>query len=182
MGVLSVKLAVEAMSDQGAPSGSVEFGWRVHEALDSWTGKVDTKASIALAIESAVVGFVVTLSGKGERFAHFTRSGRIWYDFGLGFTLFAVAMSLAVVFPQLNRRTSRNNWRQNMIFFGHLRRWDPKDLAQALDEELHTEQQQLAQQLVEMSKVAWRKHAWLQWSLVSLVLGAACLIVAAMSA
>jgi hypothetical protein len=180
MGLLPLKLVVETVSSDQTPSDGLEFGWRVHGALDSWTGKVDTKASIALAIESAAFGFVVTLSRKGERFAHLAGSSRTWYDIGLGFVLFAVLMSLAVVLPQLNRRASRKNWRDNMIYFGHLRRWRPDDLARALlDERL--DEQQLARQLVAMSKIAWRKHAWLQWSLVSLVLGATCLIGVAIS-
>ena len=59
------------MSDppqSGAPGpGGDAFAWKVHEALDSWTGKVDTKASIALAIEAAIAGFVITLSTNGGR-------------------------------------------------------------------------------------------------------------------
>ncbi len=177
--MLPLKLVVEAMSGKDS-SGGLDFAWRVHGALDSWTGKVDTKASITVAIESAVFGFAVTLSRKGERFAHLTGASRTWYDIGLGLILFAVVMSLAVVFPQISRRASRTGWRDNMIFFGHLRRWNPEALARALREE-RLDEQQLARQLVQMSKIAWRKHAWLQWSIASLVLGAACLIGVAIS-
>jgi Family of unknown function (DUF5706) len=173
--VLSIKLALDTMSNGSKPRDGLDFAWRVHAALDSWTGKVDVKASIALAIESAVFGFVVTLSSKGERFAALAGSRLDWYRIGLGFLLFSVLASLAVVLPQLNRWKSRRDWRGNMIYFGHLRHWDAQKLAKALKQDLPYEEQ-LARQLVSMSKIAWRKHAWLQWSLISLVIGSACLI------
>lgn len=157
----------------------VDFGWRVHAALDSWTGKVDTKASIALAIESAVFGFVVTLTKRGEQFTSLHGSDLVVFRIGSGFLLVAIFLSLLVVAPQLNRRQAKQIWSSNMIYFGHLRHWDPKKLAQALD----TDQpygEQLARQLVTMAKIAWRKHALLQYSLACLVLGGGCLIVLAL--
>jgi len=48
-------------------------------------------------------------------------------------------------------------------------------LAQALSSGTLTTDQ-LARQLVEMSKIAWRKHAWLQWSLGFLLFGVALLV------
>lgn len=180
MGLLQVWLDLEAMSNRGTDQDGLEFAWRVHAALDSWTGKVDTKASIALAIESAVFGFVVTLSGKNGRLTSLNGSRLDWYRVGLGFLLFSILASLAVVLPQLNRWKSCRNWRGNMVYFGHLRHWDPKKLAKALVQDQPYEEQ-LARQLVAMSKIAWRKHSWLQWSLCSLVIGSACLLVTAVS-
>lgn len=156
----------------------VEFGWKVHAALDSWTGKVDTKASIALAIESAVFGFVVTLSKHGERLASLDGTRLTLYRVGIGLLLAALLFALMVVMPQLNRRQAKKNWQSNMIYFGHLRRWDPQKLAKALSRGQPYETQ-LANQLVSMSKIAWRKHARLQWSLSFFVGGAACLFLAA---
>ena len=68
MGPLQVDLALEAMSGP-APEPSLDFAWRVHAALDNWIGKVDAKASIVLALESAVFGFVVVLSQSDGQFA-----------------------------------------------------------------------------------------------------------------
>jgi hypothetical protein len=133
----------------------IEFGWRVHGALDAWTGKVDTKASIALALESAVFGFVVTLTERGKQFADLHGASQRWYYVGAALVLAAVLLSGLVVLPQLNRRKARREWKSGMIYFGHLRHWDPKELATALErEELYEEQ--LARQLVAMSKIAWR--------------------------
>lgn len=161
-----------------APShGGDDFAWKVHEALDSWTAKVDTKASIALAIEAAIAGFVITLSTNGGRLSGL-RGYRADLDH-LGLVLLAVSViaSLAVVMPQLSRRKAKRNWSTNMIYFGHLRRWDPDALATALSSELPTTTQ-LARQLVEMSKIAWHKHAWLQWSLASLFVASILLVIA----
>lgn len=154
--------------------GGLDFAWRVHGALDSWTGKVDTKASITLAIESAVLGFVLSLSKKGERLAGLHGAGDLAYHIGIGCLVAAVLAALLVVMPQLNRRDAKRDWRNGTIYFGHLRRWKPADLAK----ELKTSQvyeDQLAAQLVAMSKIAWKKHARLQWSVGFLMLGAACL-------
>lgn len=179
---VSVDLALEALTNRvtDPPASTsegkeaLEFAWRVHSALDSWTGKVDTKASIALAIESAIVGFVITLSDAGSRFGDLGGRALIAYCAGVGFLLFSVLMSLLVVLPQLNRRQSRRTWSENIIYFGHLRHWQPDDLAAALRAKQPSEDQ-LSRQLVAMARIAWRKHAWLQWSLVSLVAGSACL-------
>lgn len=153
-----------------------EFAWNVHDALDSWTGKVDTKASITLAIEAAIAGFVITLSANRGRLSGLHGYHADLEHVGLGFLGASVLASLFVVLPQLSRRKARKNWSTNMIYFGHLRRWDPNKLARALSSGEVPTTDQLARQLVQMSKIAWRKHAWLQWSLGFLLLGAALLV------
>jgi hypothetical protein len=169
--------SVTSTADDRDPRGGLDFGWRVHGALDSWTGKVDTKASITLAIESAVLGFVVTLSKDGERLARLTGASKTWYYAGLVALSAAVLSALRVVMPQLKRRRARREWRGNMIYFGHLRRWDSADLAVALRSK-QVYEAQLAKQLVVMADIAWKKHARLQWSIGFLVLGAGCFVLA----
>jgi hypothetical protein len=181
MDLLPLLVALEAMtgesSKSSADSDGIDFAWRVHEALDSWTGKVDTKASIALGIEIAVFGFVVTLSEKPNRLSALKGTDLTLLQAGLASVALSILLALAVVFPQIARLKSRRNWKSNMIFFGHLRRWQPAELAEALRQG-PPEEEQLARQLVEMSKVAWRKHAWLQWSVVSFIAGSTCLLLA----
>lgn len=167
------------MSDRNKSTTGTEFAWKVHTALDSWTGKVDTKASIALAIESAVFGFVVSLSKAGERFSSLKSTPKAWYDIGVVLLLGAIFWALLVVLPQLNRRQSRKNWRAGIIYFGHLRHWDPEDLEREL-KRAEAYESQLAAQLVAMSKIAWKKHARLQWSVLCFVLSAAALVLASL--
>ena len=176
--LLQVELDMGAVTQQSSNADGIDFAWRVHEALDSWTGKVDTKSSIALGIEIAVLGFVVTLTDKPGRFSALHGTDLNCFRIGLTLIVLSIFFSLAVVFPQLHRIKSRRNWKTNMIYFGHLRRWSPADLAKALVAG-PPEDEQLARQLVEMSKIAWRKHVWLQWSLISFAVGALCLLVAA---
>lgn len=162
----------------------VERGWRVHGALDSWTGKVDTKASIALAIEAAVLGFAISLSDKDRVYFDLTGCAAGWYYAGLGLTLVSTALALTVVVPQLRRWQSRRGsdaWKSNAIYFGHLRHWEPKALVTHL-RSARLESEELAQQLVTMSQIAWRKHSLLQVSLVALALGVVCFLIAAVAA
>jgi hypothetical protein len=113
-------------------AGGPEHAWRVHGALDSWTGKVDSKASTVLAIESAVLAFVITLTEPGKAFHDLHGAERVCHRAGLVLLIAAVALALAVVVPQLNRRASRRDWHTNTIYFGHLRHWDPDALADTL--------------------------------------------------
>ncbi|MFD6548016.1 hypothetical protein, partial [Bacillus cereus] len=64
----------------------IETAWKIHAALVDWTGKVDTKASFALTIESALLGGVVALSGDGRVFHDLAGASVVWYVLGV-FTL-----------------------------------------------------------------------------------------------
>lgn len=164
-----------------AAADADEFGWRVHGLLDNWTGKVDNKASIVLAIESAAFAFVVTQTTEGKVFADPGGVGFWVFRLGLGLLLAAIALALLVVLPQLNRRKSTNDWAKNSIYFGHLRHWNPDDLAKQLPEQAAHQREQLARQMVAMSKIAWRKHIWLQGSLTALAGAVVLLLIVAIT-
>jgi len=167
---------MDASSPQSVPTpANDDFAWKVHEALDSWTAKVDTKASIALAIEAAIAGFVITLSTSHGRLGGLHGFHADLEHGGLLLLAASVLASLATVMPQLGRRKAKRDWSSNIIYFGHLRRWDPADLAANLSSG-NTTTDQLARQLVEMSKICWRKHAWLQWSLFALLVSSVLLL------
>lgn len=153
------------------PTPDDEFAWKVHDGLSDWTARVDVKASIALAIEAAVVGFVITLSTDHRTLADITNWPVIILWTGIAALLVSVVLSILVVMPQLRARKMKSEFKQNKIYFGHLRRWDPADLAKSLVEDDKKETEQLARQLVNMSKIVWRKHLWLQWSLFALLGG-----------
>jgi hypothetical protein len=88
------------------------------------------------------------------------------YSFSLGIALliFGILCAAYVIRPRLRRRKLKGEWSNNFIYFGHLRYWDPEDLERRLlkGEILPA----LSAQLVNMSKVAWRKHRMVQLSLV----------------
>ncbi|MGH3731910.1 MAG: Pycsar system effector family protein [Acidimicrobiales bacterium] len=156
---------------------ATDSSWKVRDALDSWTAKVDAKASIVLALEVAVFGFAIELSTRGQPLAGFRGAGE--YVLRGGYVLFAasVIMALMVVMPQLGRRDSKRNWSEGTIYFGHLRHWQMRDLAEALSSGAPTSEQ-IAAQLIVLSKVIWRKHSWLQWSLLLFIAGVVMLALA----
>lgn len=153
-----------------------EFAWRVHSALIDWTGKVDSKASFSLTIESAVLGGIVALSGSDSPLGKLRTCSELWlYRGGILFLALGVIAAVMAVIPQIRSRRTIVDWQNNIIYFGHLRHWNPNDLAEKL---LNVDPiTMLARQNVAMSKIAWRKHRLLQASLALAVLGtmSACL-------
>lgn len=156
----------------------VAFGWRVHEAIQGWTATVDIKASIVIAIETAVAGTAAR--------ELITRHGELHGAIGLHlFTAIAALATLTaaigsglwVVFPRLERTSIAQAAPGGLIYFGHLRNRDTEDIAQALERLTADEERlQVARQLRVTGNVAWRKHAWLQASIVLFALGAALLV------
>lgn len=149
-----------------------DFAWHIHDELSSWTARVDTKASIALAIEAASLGFVVTLSSKDGLLAHVESWGTWTLHIGTIVLLAGVVLAVAVVLPQLRGRRTRAEHSRNFIYFGHLRHWDAEKLADRLEDD-PVGREVLARQLVTMSKILWSKHVLLQWSLVAYVISVA---------
>lgn len=150
----------------------ISFAWKTHSAITDWTAKVDYKAAIVLSLGGVVLGFFVTLSGHGRVLANLHGAALIVEQIGLSACIIGVLLAGLVVAPRLNRRQTRTSWRENVVYFGHLRYWDPKDLAERL-QSLDAGQQLviMATQLVTTSKIAWRKHSTLQWSMALLLLG-----------
>jgi hypothetical protein len=90
----------------------------------------------------------------------------------------AVACAVLVILPRLDR-INANGQTAGLVYFGHLRHRSAENIARALgDLTPDEERRQLAAQLHVTSKVAWRKHDWLQRSLALFPVGAALLIVA----
>lgn len=157
------------------PPAGIEFGWRVHVALQDWTKSVDQKASIILAF---TVG-LATLAGRevfdGHGGLHDASGTKLWIVRIMG-TAFAAAalLAISVVLPRPRRRGTRREADRGLIYFGHLRHRSAKDIAQHLhsldDDEVLA---QLARQLNATSAIAWRKHAQLQAAMLALILAAA---------
>lgn len=161
------------MSEEG-----VEFAWRVHSAIVDWTGKVDSKASFALTIESAVLGGVVALSTPDGVLGTLHGVGDL-VPYRAGVVLLALAVLCAVlaVIPQVRARQTTQGWEDNVVYFGHLRHWDAAKLAATYAELVPLPV--LARQNVAMSKIAWRKHRLVQLSLALAVIGSLAVTLAA---
>lgn len=162
------------------PSPGVDgaaFGWRVHEALQGWTATVDIKASVVLAVETAVTGAaaheLITSHGElhGATGLHLATAIT-----ALAALTAAVGCGLSVIFPRLERRKTARAASSGLIYFGHLRNRDTEDIARALRNLTPEEERlQVARQLRVTGKVAWRKHAWLQASIALFAIGVALL-------
>jgi hypothetical protein len=158
---------------------AAEFAWRTHSAITDWTAKVDAKASIVLALESAIMAAVITFSGRDRPLSALHGWPLATYRLGILFMAIGIALAGLVVFPYLDRRKARVQWRTEVIYFGHLRRWQPSELADYLfDLSARAQLDILSRQLVTTSKIAWIKHARLQWSMLTAALGTLLLALA----
>lgn len=164
--------AVDGPQDQ-PDTGAAETAWRIHAAIDDWTGKADQKASFALAIQSAVALAVISMSGDGGVLSGLSGWAVGAYRAGIALLVIAIGLVIAAVMPALRRKDVDRDWRGNFIFFGHLRHWADRDLEAALAEDDLLPV--LAKQLTSMSKIAWKKYRRLQASLWVAAVGTALL-------
>lgn len=155
----------------------VDTAWRIHGAVADWTGKVDSKASFALAIESAVAVAVIQLAAGDRRLGHLSGFWEVGC-FALGMSILVLSILCVgwAVRPRL-RRKSLSCERTDFIYFGHLRLWDATDLETALVE--RDPLPVLSRQLVNMAKIAWEKHMAVQLSLGGAAVGTALIAIAA---
>lgn len=159
----------------------IDFAWKVHAALDGWVTKVDTKASIILALETAIVGFVISLAQSNGPLSGLEGVHRCLLIIGGVALVLGAFTAAASVFPQLKRRVLARESKPGIIYFGHLRRWEQPNLEThlqaATDAELLSD---LARQLVVVSDIAWSKHVLLQVSIGSAGVGILLVILAAL--
>lgn len=167
--------AVAGPAHEDTDGEALDTAWRIHAALADVTGKVDAKASFCVAVESAVLFTVVNLTAEGRLFHDLDTATERW-TFYLGLALVAAGLLSAadVVIPRLRRQKQHSGEsRRNFIYFGQLRHWDPEEL------EAHLKGAPvlpvLSAQLVNMSRIAWRKHVMVQASLLLALLGASLL-------
>lgn len=152
-------------------SAAIEQAWKIHQAQADWTGKVDAKASFAFAIESAAMATTVALSGDKRLFSGRTAGiNDALYWIGLLALLAGAFFAVAVVIPRLKSDGALKASKNNYIYFGHVRHWEPDELAQALNgrDILPV----ITKQIIVMGDIAWHKHRWVQISMWCGVLGA----------
>jgi len=143
---------------QHMDSRSLDYAEKTHAVIRDELAKIDTKASIILTLETALLGLGIAapqhLAGEWTGVA--------------GLLLLAAAILCAgyVIFPQLQRARTGSAPRLG-VYFGGLRLFEPSGLVA----EYHaaSEEQQLAayaEQVVLLSRLIWRKHTWIQVSLI----------------
>ncbi len=156
----------------------IEFGWRVHTAQETWTAKVDGKASIVLAISSGSLFAIFAAHGDGGPLNQGSTLVRLIEIIGIGGALISVAASACAVVPLLGPRNV-NLQDRGLIYFGHLRHYDELSLADKLGRlDPNQERKLLAAQLIQMSRRNWLKHRLLQASVAAGLFGGICLVIA----
>lgn len=158
---------------------SLDTAWRIHGALVDWTGKVDSKASFALTIESALLLGIVAFSKEGGALSQITGSLQL-FCFRAGFVAVVLAIISAafVVMPRLRMRHVGKEWRDNFVYFGHLKYWTDHD---ALSKKIMETDMLpiLSRQHQRVAAVAWKKHVLLKVSLYLAMLGGILEVLAA---
>lgn len=148
---------------------SDELAWRVHENAKNWISQVDVKSTAALAIEAAVLGFALALITNSDTLSQLTALSRWIVGVGLLLLLVSVILSMLVLMPRIKLREPKSKNR-GYLYFGHLRHWDKGTLSATLARN-QVSDGQIADQVITMSQIAWRKHVLLQWSLYLLLAG-----------
>lgn len=154
----------------------VEFAWRAHAAQEQWAARVDTKATIVLTVEAAVVAAVVTaLSSAGISSVPGWRISVLWT--GTALSAVAVLIAFLVIMPRLGRRDTASE--SSFLYFGGLRHWESRRLVARLD--VMSDEEQIAQlgaQLTYLAAINWQKYRLLQAGIGAAVLGMTLLAVA----
>jgi hypothetical protein len=153
----------------------------VHDAQEVWTGKVDIKASILLALEGGALFAVMSAHGEGGILSDLHGWQQKIEIMGIALLVIAAIAAIAGVSPLLgSSREHQLQHNRHFIYFGHLRHWDACELksrlAELTDEE---EADMLSRQLIEMSKRNWIKHRYVQTSLAATALGIIAITIAA---
>jgi len=162
-------------------SSPLDTAWKIHAAQVDWTGKVDAKASFALTISAAALATTVALSADGRTFSRLSeRWEQLAYWSGVALVLAGALCALVVVVPRLRLRNVASEAATNYIYFGHLRLWTAERLVEELTE--GDALPVVARQSVIMAMIAWRKHRWVQRSMVCAGSGIGLLVVAGLSA
>jgi hypothetical protein len=156
----------------------VATAWSIHSSIAEWTRSVDNKASFASAVETAVLLGVLTLSADDRQLSRLSgpwQLGVFWL--GVAVLVLSLLLVLWVISPHLRSKRVRDEYRSNVIFFGHARYWNPPELTTFLsgDDILPM----LSRQIVAISHIAWKKHRNLQLSILGSVIGAALVAIAA---
>lgn len=155
----------------------LDTAWRIHAAVTDWTGKAESKASFALAVESALLAAIISLTGGNHRLSDLNSNWLLlFFWLGLALVVAALLAVIAAVRPRLRSNNVKAEARDNFIFFGHLKSWNPEALQAALGQT--DVLPMLTRQLVSMSEIAWKKHRLLQLSLTCAPIGTASIVVA----
>lgn len=153
-------------SDNNAQRG-IEFGWRVHSAQESWTAKVDGKASLLLALQGGALFGIATGHQKDGFLAKLTGWHLAVVVAASISLVVGIVVTIAAVLPMLgSAKKHRAEYSSHLVYFGHLRHWEPHELGAKLPRITQADElRMLALQLQRMGQRNWWKHQLLRLGL-----------------
>jgi hypothetical protein len=95
MGWLRKLQTITEESDKKEGRGALEFAWQIHTAVSQWSGRADTKASILLTLELAVLGSITALTQRPGRLAGLSNPQLASYRIGV------ILLSISIVLAGL---------------------------------------------------------------------------------
>lgn len=156
-----------------------DFAWRVHSAQENWTARVDGKAALFLATQTAVLAALAAAWSNGKPLDSLDDWHHAVAVAGTVLSVLAVLLAGLAVIPLMRRSAELKADRQdNLIYFGHLRHWKEDDLNDRLTGlTAEDELRQLSRQLVQLSDRNWKKHARLRAGMVAGAVGALLVLI-----
>ncbi|MFI5729275.1 Pycsar system effector family protein [Kribbella sp. NPDC051587] len=154
-----------------------ETAWRLHSLLVEWIAKADSKATLALLVQSTVLGLLGGASIFGRDLgADRSVASKVLALAGVGLMLTAAACAALAVSPVLRSR-KKIEGDAGIAYFGGLRSYTRERLVKEL---LNADLLPiLSGQLIVLSDIAWSKFRWVRRSLLLGLTGAALLVIAA---
>ncbi|MCP9213021.1 Pycsar system effector family protein [Streptomyces sp. NEAU-Y11] len=159
------------------PTEPTETAWKIQSAVADATAKADSKAALALTLQSTTLAVLSLLASSRRAVGGFESAASqtlLW----LGIVLIMAGACCAAwaVSPRLGKERRGPEPDGDFLYFGHLRLMEPAVLEGVLrsTDPLPS----LARQVVVMSEIAWAKHRRVQCSLVLAVAGCGCFAVA----
>ncbi|WP_331764081.1 DUF5706 domain-containing protein (plasmid) [Nocardia sp. NBC_01377] len=183
-----------AMADRAT---QIDTGWRIHAAILDWMSKIDAKASFTLTLDGVLlIGGIALSKDPGTPFHELSGVYALLFRSGCILLFVSAASALIVLFPGLDWRAIfaatvlwiphckwlsrhkripqykakklRKRAEKNFIFFGNLQACDEEKIAEFLTRNVEPV---LAVQLSRISKIAARKHLFVQCALMCVLLG-----------
>jgi len=149
----------------------IEFGWKVHNAQEAWTARVDSKAALFLATQTAVLVATAAAFATDKSLGALDGHNRTAAIIGALISMLAVIVAGSAVIPMLGRsKTHKAVHDQHLIYFGHLRHRTHAGVKSDLAALTHDQElDQLGLQIIALSSRNWSKHQRLQ---IAMILGA----------
>lgn len=157
---------------------SLDFAWKVHIAQESWSQRADAKAAVLFSIVGAFLAVVVAILTSSSLAPEVRGWRLVLLAIGLIGALCAGSLSGLVLAPRLGSAKELAA-EKHVIFFGHLRAWEPNALKGKLVSMSQDEQlTQLSAQLVRISQGNWLKFRLLLGALFAVSIAASLVVIA----